>query len=450
MPFSTYREVLEDVEYGKEILNSNSHGSEYAPHGYWGYDLENLFPVSYPTKKKLHRIWKGRIEQRFDATKNGKTQLGKFISNYPHLPFKEFLLLIELSSRYSDYSAGIIIDETTPGKDPFYELRIRFESSWLKRYKLVFRINNPLKPMVRIYEVSFKAQLALQGKKYTEEYEQLDLALEEEAKRNSPEELDSLYYSIKPKVSFNDLIVPDKVKESLKTAIVREEKKELIFNEWGLKNAISYGKGTTLNFRGPPGTGKTLAAMVLANEMGKSLLMVRYDQLQNCFVGQTEKHIQRVFAIAKTKKAVLFFDEADAIALDRGMLGRSWEMSQVNTLLKELERFEGVCIFATNFAEKYDSAFERRLTMHIDFPLPKKEDSARILGTLLPKKARDPELKLEGLNLEELSGGDLKNVVLNAAGLAAKEGTKKIGIKHIEEAVKMVKEAKSKEKGKDT
>ena len=88
--------------------------------------------------------------------------------------------------------------------------------------------------------------------------------------------------------------------------------------------------------------------------------MVRYDQLQNCFVGVTEKHIQRVFKIAKTKNAVLFFDEADAIALSRSNLQQSWEMSQVNTLLKELERFDGICIFATNFAEKYDQAFERR------------------------------------------------------------------------------------------
>jgi SpoVK/Ycf46/Vps4 family AAA+-type ATPase len=202
---------------------------------------------------------------------------------------------------------------------------------------------------------------------------------------------------------------------------------------------IEYGRGTTLNFRGPPGTGKTLAANCLAKELDMKLLIVRYDQLQSCWVGQTEKHIQNVFKLAKTKNAVLFFDEADAIALDRSSLEKSWEMSQVNTLLKELERFEGVCIFATNFAQKYDKAFERRLTMHIDFKLPTKEQGAIILDKLLPKKSRENKLSLEGLELEGLSGGDIKNVVLNAAGLAARDNAEKIGRNHLREAVTSVK-----------
>ena len=249
---------------------------------------------------------------------------------------------------------------------------------------------------------------------------------------------------IEPKFNFDDLVAPKELINNLKTALAREKNKDKIFNRWGFKNVIDYGRGTTLNFRGPPGTGKTLAANCFANELGRKLLMVRYDQLQNCFVGVTEKHIQMVFKLAKMKNAVLFFDEADAIALSRSFLERSWEMSQVNTLLKELERFEGVCIFATNFAEKYDPAFERRLTMHIDFKLPDKEQSLKILDTLLPKKSRDKNFSFEALNLADLSGGDIKNVVLNAAGIAAKEKSSKISNEHIEEAISIVRIAKSK------
>tara|TARA_B100002003_G_C13786514_1_gene389141 strand:- start:234 stop:626 length:393 start_codon:yes stop_codon:yes gene_type:complete len=116
-------------------------------------------------------------------------------------------------------------------------------------------------------------------------------------------------------------------------------------------------------------------------------------------------------------------------------------MSQVNTLLKELERFDGICIFATNFAEKYDEAFERRLTMHVDFEMPDRVQQSIILNKLFPKKSREKKLKLDGLNLDNLSGGDIKNVALNAAGFAARDNSDKIKRKHIEESIVSVKKS---------
>jgi AAA+ superfamily predicted ATPase len=118
-------------------------------------------------------------------------------------------------------------------------------------------------------------------------------------------------------------------------------------------------------------------------------------------------------------------------------------MSTVNTLLKELERFDGVCIFATNFAERYDQAFERRLTMHIDFEMPNQEQRTKILDKLLPKRSRNKKLSLKGLNLDGLSGGDIKNVLLNAAGIALRQKSDKIKRKHLEEAVSLVGKGKT-------
>jgi AAA+ superfamily predicted ATPase len=247
---------------------------------------------------------------------------------------------------------------------------------------------------------------------------------------------------INPKDSFKELIVAPSIIDKLKTAVSREREKDKIFKKWGFGEVIQYGRGTTLNFRGPPGTGKTLAANCLAKELGKKLLIVRYDQLQNAYVGGTEKHIQQIFQIAKVKDAILFFDEADAIALNRASLEQSWEMSQVNTLLKELERFEGVCIFATNFSEKYDPAFERRLTLHIDFELPTKEQATQILNKLLPLRCRDKSLRLVDFELTNLSGGDIKNIALNAAGIAAKDKSEKIKREHIEKAILTAKSTK--------
>lgn len=433
MNYKTYIEVIGDIDY---LKNFNDECPRFFHHSLHNDLYCNI--LDERSIKRIKEFWMSHIGEKYEQTKRSDTLLGKFLKTFP-LEFKEFCCLMDLikkgrgGGRFSIFTD----DEEDGDENPFAKHKVRYESSQLKKLKLVFRIINPLRPLRASYEVSYKAQLALKGKKYTNEYEQLDLALEEEAKKSNPNELDSLYYVIEPKVNFDDLIVSDKLKENLKTAISRDKQKDKIFKKWGFKGVIDYGKGTTLNFRGPPGTGKTLAANVMAKELGKKLLMVRYDQVQSMWVGETEKHIQRIFNLASKKNAVLFFDEADAIALNRVTLEKSWEMSQVNTLLKELERFDGVCIFATNFATKYDPAFERRLTMHIDFAMPDKSQGAQILERLIPKKARGKEFDLSSLNIEGLSGGDLKNIALNSAGIATKRNAEKISIADVNEALSL-------------
>lgn len=429
MIYKNYRQIIEELNYMNEI------GSNTGRQGYSEFNSEHSAPFIV---RRIRRIWHERIIDNYNETKESKCALGKFVSRY-NLSFNEFCCLIdilELDLNKSDFEkqTGLTIAEH---HDPFKKYSVRYESSNLRRHKIIFRIINPLRPLKSAYEVSYRAQMELSGKKYLAEYEQLDLEMEEESKINSPSQMDGLYYISDPKPSFNELIVKNEIKEKLFSAIARAQNSEQIFRKWGLGNVIEYGRGTTINFRGPPGTGKTMAAGCLAKELGKKLMIVRYDQLQNMYIGVTEKHIQIAFKLAKTRDAVLFFDEADAIALSRQSLEKSWEMSTVNTLLKELERFEGVCIFATNYAEKYDPAFERRLTMHIDFELPSKEMAASILQTLLPTKARG-EINFSSLNIENMSGGDLKNVVLNAAGIAVKNKSPKIETEHIDQAIKMV------------
>lgn len=435
MTYKSYNILSMDLEYSKGFSDDNL-DKFFGRMSRFDNDSAYSEIINEKAIEKLRKIWIEHMKEKFEATKRADTAFGKFLKKYP-MEFKEICCLLELINAGSGKFCFLEDDEDDKDENPFAKYKVRYESSQLKRFKLVYKIVNPLTPLKMVYQVSYKAQLALKNKKYTNEYEQLDMALEEDSKRNSPDALDSLYYVIEPKARFDDLIISDKIKESLKSAIARDEQKEKIFKKWGFKKVIEYGKGTTINFRGPPGTGKTLAANVVAKELGKKLLMVRYDQLQNMFVGVTEKHIQRVFKLASKKNAVLFFDEADAIALDRSTLEKSWEMSQVNTLLKELERFDGVCIFATNFAQKYDPAFERRLTMHIDFPMPDMAQCKKILNNLLPLKSREKNLSFDSLSLEDFSGGDLKNIALNAAGMAAKDNTEKISLEHVKEAISM-------------
>lgn len=440
MIYTNHIQIKDDLNYFKQVLENSRNLDRYGFH-------DPSSRIKYQDITRLGILWYEKIKVNFEESKKTNSKFANFLNRYK-LSLKETDCLIDLMNNDIEKSDFEKINFAKEVFDVFKRHNIRYESSALKRHKLVFRITDPLRPMRTIYEVAYKAQLEIQGKNYSDEYQQLDMALEEEAKRNSPDKLDSLYYSITPTKSFDELIISDKLKQDLKTAISRECQKNKIMKTWGIGKVIEYGKGTTLNFRGPPGTGKTLAANVLAKTLDKKLLMIRYDQLQSMWVGETEKNIQKAFAIAKTKNAVLFFDEADAIASDRSMHQRTYETSQVNVLLKELEKFEGICIFATNFGEKFDPAFERRLTMHIDFELPTTEQARRILEVTLPKKAIEKGLDLNLLQIENLSGGDIKNVVLNAAGIAAKEEAKKIGLTHLQQAILMAKKTKVNESNK--
>ena len=425
MAYKKYQQIIDDQNY-RYSFNHNQPWELYYKYLNRAFNMRYIFfKISV---KKLNKVWEKHMKFKYKAASKQNTRLGKFIREFP-LPLKEFLCLME----FIEYGE-IMPSYDIHWMDRFKEQKVRFNSSLLKKYKLVFLIQNPLNPMRKDYIISYKAQLALKGKQYTDAYQQLDMALEEESKKNSPEDLDSLFYVEIPKKSFKDLIVSDKTMKDLKVALARANQGENIFNTKGLSKVDEYCKGITLNMRGFQGTGKTLAAYCLAKEMGKKLLIVRYGQLQNCDVREREKDIQRAFKLAKAKDAVIFFDEADTIAFDSDDSEKSWEMSQ-NMLLKELEIFEGVCVFATNFSRNYSAAFERRLTMHIDFDMPGKQQCQQILDKLLPKRSRDKDIRIYDLDLEFLSGGLIKNIVLNASGFAARDNAEKIMQKHLKEAI---------------
>lgn len=104
---------------------------------------------------------------------------------------------------------------------------------------------------------------------------------------------------------------------------------------------------------------------------------------------------------------------------DRGSLTHNWEMRQANVLLQEIERFEGVCILATNREITLDSALERRITVKVRFDRPDSVLRERIWRKLLPHQLPlGPDVDLGTLGREDLSGGEIKNVILNAARIA--------------------------------
>ena len=237
-----------------------------------------------------------------------------------------------------------------------------------------------------------------------------------------------LLEAVDPQRSFDDVVLPERTLRALNHALALVRKHDLIFRQWGLAERHTSGLGLAFHFAGAPGTGKTICAEALAYTLNRKLLVVRYAELESRWVGQTAKHVASVFRSAERQDAVLFFDEADAIA------GRRFTSMQaavdreansvVNVLLHELETFPGIIIFATNLAANMDPAFERRIRTHILFEMPNVDERERIWRVQLhPRKtplAEDVDFRALA-EAYPRSGGDIKNAVLKAAQIATTE-----------------------------
>jgi SpoVK/Ycf46/Vps4 family AAA+-type ATPase len=233
--------------------------------------------------------------------------------------------------------------------------------------------------------------------------------------------------SVEARRSFRDVILPPRTLDMLNEALTQVHSYSLIFEDWGLGERHPTGTALAFNFAGPSGTGKTICAEAIANHLGKRLLLVRYAELESMWVGETPKNVAAIFRMAQEEDAVLFFDEADAIAARR-----STDVSQgaqresnttVNVLLQELERFDGVVIFATNLAANFDPAFERRIRTHVLFELPDTAEREKIWRVQLHERtplAGDVDFR-ELAERYAVSGGDIRNAVLKAALAAAAE-----------------------------
>jgi SpoVK/Ycf46/Vps4 family AAA+-type ATPase len=258
--------------------------------------------------------------------------------------------------------------------------------------------------------------------------------------------------SIVPRRTFSDVILPDKTIRALDQALAQVTSHDLIFRQWGLGERHPTGLALAFNFAGPSGTGKTICAEAIAHALGRRMLKVRYTEVESMWLGETPKNVAAVFRTAREENAVLFFDEADAIASRRSTSleeGVQREMNTVvNVLLQELERFNGVVIFATNVASNFDPAFERRIRTHVLFEMPGPEEREKIWRVQLsPKTPLDDGVDFPQLaRTYDSSGGDIRNAVLKAALAAAAEpgddALKCITHRHLDEAMREVLEGK--------
>ncbi len=228
-----------------------------------------------------------------------------------------------------------------------------------------------------------------------------------------------------PRGRLEDLIVAAETLAAIETVFARIEHHEVLYRDWGLDALEPQGRRIALNLYGPPGTGKTLCAEAIAHRLGRPIVEVGYAEIESKYVGETPKNVVAAFRRAREAGAVLFFDEADSI-LGRRMTNVTQAADHgVNVsravMLKELDAFTGVVVFATNLARNFDSAFVRRILAHIEMPAPDEPTRRRLWEKLLP--ARLPgRADLDAADLarrsEGLVGGEIKNAVILAASRA--------------------------------
>ena len=153
---------------------------------------------------------------------------------------------------------------------------------------------------------------------------------------------------------------------------------------------------------GPPGTGKTEFAKHLARTLGRKLVIKKASDLLDCYVGNTEKLIRAMFKEAEAAKAILFLDEADSMIRDRSGASRSWEVTQVNEMLTQMENFKGIFIAATNFDGELDTASRRRFALKVKFGYLKPESIEKMWQAFFPAVSFPDEAR----NLKMLTPGD--------------------------------------------
>jgi len=251
--------------------------------------------------------------------------------------------------------------------------------------------------------------------------------LVEACRRRSQPRLGALARRITAEHGWDDLILPPDRLERLNEIVQRARHRARVLDAWGWGRKLSSGKGLSALFTGPPGTGKTLAASVLARELGLDLFQIDLSAVVSKYIGETEKQLARVFDEAERGRAVLFFDEADALFGKRSEVHDAHDRYaniETSYLLQRLESYEGVAVLASNFSRNMDEAFVRRLSFVVEFPLPGELERRRIWERVWPDGApRAASLDLASLARRfELTGGHIRNIALAAAFLAADEG----------------------------
>ncbi|MCO7223317.1 ATP-binding protein [Pleionea sp. CnH1-48] len=234
---------------------------------------------------------------------------------------------------------------------------------------------------------------------------------------------------------WSDLIVSDNVADELQS-FQRDVRYSFQFiQQSAMDQVLGAAPSVSALFSGASGTGKTMAASVLANELGLDLFKIDLSRVVSKYIGETEKNLDRIFTAAACSRAILFFDEGDALFGKRSEVKDAHDRYaniEVSYLLQKIEEHPGCTIIATNFADNIDDAFSRRLEHIITFPMPGEDERRQIwqrINLLLIERDEDIDFDFLAQRFV-LSGGHIRNCLI-AACYQAKEQQAAVSMKHL-------------------
>ncbi|MBQ4347548.1 MAG: ATP-binding protein [Firmicutes bacterium] len=252
-------------------------------------------------------------------------------------------------------------------------------------------------------------------------------------------DLDKKATNVRLIFDWNDLIAEERIISKLKDACKHIQYKYKVYNEWGFKEKMPYGRGLCMMFYGPSGTGKTMAAQVIAKELGLSLYRIDLSRVISKYIGETEQNLNEIFYEAERSNAILFFDEADALFSKRTDIKDSndkYSNAETAYLLQKTEEYSGVSILASNLMYNLDDAFLRRIHHTIYFSMPDKKLRKRVWKEAFSGAPFDSDVDFNFLAEKfELSPASIKQVILNASFLSAAESDS-ISMKNIFKALR--------------
>jgi hypothetical protein len=254
----------------------------------------------------------------------------------------------------------------------------------------------------------------------------------EAVRRLASGELDRLSYRVHPRRGWDDLVLPPEGLSKVREVISRVRHRGLVYDDWGFPAVPS--SGVVALFAGPPGTGKTMSAEIIAGDLGLDMFKVDLSNVVSKYIGETEKHLERVFTAAEASAVLLVFDEADALFGKRTQVSDAHDRYanlETSYLLQRLEVYEGLTILTSNLASNIDDAFLRRVHVFVEFAMPEENERRAIWVGSFPKQAPLNDVDFDFLAARfPLSGGSIRTAALTAAFAAAGDG-EPVGMSHV-------------------
>ncbi len=261
----------------------------------------------------------------------------------------------------------------------------------------------------------------------------------EAARAGSAEGSEGVVRLLQTPFSWDDLVVPPAVRRRLEDVVRAIELRPKVLDQWGFARRMAGARGVKVMFAGASGTGKTMAAAIVARALGLEVHRIQLASVVSKYIGETEKNLDRAFDAASRSNAVLFIDEADALFGKRSEVKDAHDRyANVETayLLQKMEDHDGIVVLATNLADNIDEAFSRRMHFVVEFPVPDAASRERLWRGMFPAEApRAANVDFPFLARQfTLAGGDIRNIVLDAAYAAAQQ-SRPIGMADLLRAV---------------